>query len=343
MSNAPCWGYSSNHGLDFSDCEGQIRSLYSQQTAQEIPSRSLHQRTPFSESLAPSTSPYVTLHDPFHMIDSSHGPFSMPQEYTAASSTENGRRTGTGNYLMQELQYPFTAEDQMSKQNPGYSGQQPYSDGSYQHSSQQMQSSSYPTSSGNTRHPRQNDPSYVPPSYLDDNCMPSIASPGFSSNPTSMTALTRPRIIVDEAQDDPTWSQRDRQSSIYQACLGTDISSASRRGASGGLEAQRSSTRTPSRNHRICNDMMDASDLEESIEGRLSVPRTPRRGRREDDSQPRRRHLTPEGREHAREVRRVQACKECRRRKIKVCLVWSSGFCSSANPSRITVQTCTKK
>lgn len=326
MSNATCWDCSSNHGLDLSDCQGQVRSLYSPQTALEIPSRSLHQRTAFSESLAPSTSPYVTPNEPFNMINPSYGSFYMPQDHTVASSTENGRRTGTGNYLTQALQYPFVAEDQNLKQNPGYSGQQQYPDGSYQYPSQPMQSSSFPTSSENTRHPRQYSPSYVPSSYLDNNRMPSIASPGHSSYPAFMTAVTRPSIVVDEAQDDPTWSQRDHQSSIYQDCLGTDISSASRCGASGGLDAQRSSTQTPSRNHGTRNDMMDASDLEEYNEGKLSVPRTPRRGRREDDSQPRKRHLTPEGREHAREVRRVQACKECRRRKIKVCLVWTSGF-----------------
>ena len=71
---------------------------------------------------------------------------------------------------------------------------------------------------------------------------------------------------------------------------------------------------------------MDVSDFEESAEGKLIVPQAPRRGPKENYSQPRRRHLTLEQREHAKDVRRVQACKECRWRKIKVCLVWSSGF-----------------
>ena len=326
MSNATCWDYSSNHGLDFSECHGPSRSFNSRQTAQEIPSCSLQQSTPFSGLLALSPSPYVTPDELFNKIESPYESILMSQDYTASSSTENGRRTGPEDYPMQAWQYPFMAEDQNWKQNLDYSGHQQYSEGSYQNSSQPMQSGSYPTSSENTLHPQQYNPSYVPPSYLYNNRMPSTASPGSSSYPSSMMAVARPRIVVDKAQDDPICSQMDDQSSIYQDCLGTNISSASRRGASMGLNAQRLSTRTPSRSHRTHNDMMDASDFEESAEGKLSVPRTPRRRQREDDSQPRRRHLTPEGREHAKEVRKVQACKECRRRKIKVCLVWSSGF-----------------
>ena len=44
-----------------------------------------------------------------------------------------------------------------------------------------------------------------------------------------------------------------------------------------------------------------------------------------------RRHLTPEGREHARVLRKVQACKECRRRKIKVSVLPGSDFSTVTN------------
>lgn len=323
MSNETCWDCFCNHGLDSSDYQGQFRSFHSRHTAQEIPSRNPQQRTPFLGPLAPSPSPYATPDELSNKNDSSYEPILTPQDYTASSSIENGRRTGTEDNSMQAWQYPFMTADNIWKQDMGYPGHQQYYEGSYQHSSQPIQSGSYTTSSENTRHPQHYDPSYVPPSYLHSNRMPSILSPGSSSYPSSLVAVARPQIVVDKAPDDP---QRDDQSSIYQDCLGTNISSASRRGASMGLNAQRSSTRTPSRNRRTHNDMMDASDFEESAEGKLSVPRTPRRRQREDDSQRRRRHLTPAGREHAKEVRRVQACKECRRRKIKVCLVWSSGF-----------------
>ena len=329
MSHTTCWDYSNSHCLEFSDCQGPYSSYHSRHTAQEIPSRSLQQRTPFSGPQALSPSLFVTRDELSNKIDCPYQSSLMSQDHTAASSTENGRRNGTENYAIQAWQYPYIAEDQTSKQNLGYFGQQQYSEGSYQHSSQPMQSGTYLTSSEDTHPPQQYNPSYIPPSYLDPNRMPSIASPGRSYYHPFMTAVTRPRIVVDEAQDDPTCSQGDRQSSIYQDCLGTNISSASRRGASVGLNAQRSLSRTPSRNHRRNNDIVDASDLEESAEGKLNVPRTPRRGQREDGSQQqqqRRRHLTPEGREHAKEVRKKQACKECRRKKIKVCLVWSSGF-----------------
>ena len=351
MFNTSCCGYPSNHISDLSDYQGLSRSFHSRHTAQEIPSRSLQQRTPFSGPRAPSPRLYVAPGELSSNIDPSYESILTSQGYTASSSTENGRQTGTENYLMQPGQYPFMAEHQGWQQNLGYSGQQTFSEGSYQHSSQLIQSGSYPTSSENSRQPQQYNqsyvppsyvppsyvpssyvppsyvpPSYVPPSYLYKNRTPSIASPGSSSNPPSMMAATRPRIVVDKAQDDPISSPGNDQSSIYQDCLGTNIVSASHREASVGLNTQRSSSRTPRRSHRTRNNTMDASDLEEAAEGKLSVPRTPRRRQSEDDSQRRRRHLTPEGREHAREVRKLHACKECRRRKIKVCLVWASGF-----------------
>ena len=326
MSNTTYCGYSSNHGSDFSNYQGLSRSYHSRHIAQEIPSRGLQQRTPFSGPLAPSPRLYVAPGELSNKIDPSYESILTSQDYTASSSTENGRQAGTENYLMQPWQYPFMAEHQDWQQNLGYSGQQTFSGGSYQHSSQPMQSGSYPTNSENSRQPQQYNPSYVPSSYLNNNRMPSIASPGSSSYPSSIVAATRPRIVVDKAQDDPISSLGDDQSSIYQDCLGTDIVSASRREASVGLNTQRSSSRTPRRSHRTRNNMIDASVLEEAAEGKLSVPRTPRRRQSEDDSQRRRRHLTPEGREHAREVRKLHACKECRRRKIKVCLVWTSGF-----------------
>ena len=45
----------------------------------------------------------------------------------------------------------------------------------------------------------------------------------------------------------------------------------------------------------------------------------------------RRRHLTAEGREHAKEVRKVQACANCRRRKIKVSVLAGRGSSTVAN------------
>ena len=339
MSNETRWDYSSNHGLDFSDCQGPSGYFHSRHTAREIPSCSLRQSTPFSGPLVLSPSPYVAPEELFNKTDSPYESILMSQNYTASSLIENERRTGTEDYPMQTWQYASMGEDQNWKQDLGYSGQQQYSEGSYQHSSQPMQSGCYPTTSENTRHPQQYNPSHVPPSYLYNNRMPSIASPGSSSYPSSMMAVARPRIVVDKVQDDPICSQMDDQSSIYQDCLGTNISSASRHGASMGLIAQRSSTQTSSRSHRTHNDMMDASDFEESAEGKLSVPRTPRRRHRDDDSQRRRRHLTPEGREHAKEVRKVHACKECRRRKIKVCLVWSSGIALLLTPPESSANT----
>lgn len=332
MSNATCWDYSSNHGLDFADCQGPSRSFNSRQTAQEISSFGLQQSTPFSGLLTLSPSPYVTPDELFNKIESPFESILTSQDYTASSSTGNGRRTGPEDYPMQAWQYPYMAENQNWKQNLDYPGHQQYSEGSYQHSSQPMQPGSYPTSSENTRHPQKYNPDYVPPSYMYNNRMTSIASPGSSAYPSSMMAVDRPRIVVDKAQDDPICSPMDDQSSIYQDCLGTNIASVSRRGVFMGLNAQRPSTRTRSRSLRTHNDMIDTSDFEESAAGKLSVPRTPRRGQREDVSQRRRRHLTPEGREHANEVRKVHACTDCRRRKIKVGLIWNSGFARLLTP-----------
>ena len=320
MPNTTYCGYSSNHGSDFSNYQGSSRSCYSRHSAQEIPSRGLQQRTLFSGPLAPLPRPYDAPGELSNKTDSSYESILTSQGYTASSSTENGRQAGTENYSTQPWQYPFMAEYQGWQQNLGYPEQQTFSEGSYQHSSRPMQSGSYPTNSENSRQPQLYNPSYIPPSFLYNNRMPSIASLGSSSYPSSIVAATRPRIVVDKAQDDPISRLGDDQSSIYQDCLGTDIVSASRREASVELNTQRSSSRTPRRSRRTRYSMIDASDLEEAAEGKLSVPRTPRRRQKEDDSQPRRRHLTPEGREHARGVRKLHACTECRRRKIKVCL-----------------------
>ena len=311
MSNATHW-----------DCQGSSRSFHSRQTAEEIVSRGYQQYTPSSGPRARSPSPYA-IHDRIsNGSDPSYPSIWDSQDYTASSSTEKGRRTGTEGNPMQAWQYPPVAEDQSWKQNLGYSGQQQFFEGYYPHSGQPTQSDSYPTDFGDTYHPQQHSSSYAPSSYLDNNRMPSSYVP-------FITPVARPSIVVDEAQEDHIYSQRHDQSSLYQDCLGINVSSASRRGASVGLDAQRSSTRTPNRNHRhhrTHNDMTGMYDLEESAEGKLSVPRPSRRGQREDDCQPRRRHLTPEGREHAKDVRKAKACKDCRRRKTKVCFVWSSGF-----------------
>ncbi len=317
MSNVTRWDISNNDGLDFSDCQGSSRSFHSRETADEILSRSFQQCMPFSGPRAPSLSPF-TIPD-FNKSDPSYPSICDSHDYTASSSSEKGQRTGSEGYLMPTGQYPLMAEDQSWKQNLGYYGQHQRCEELHQHSSQPIQSGSYPTNFEDAYHPQRYSSNHAPSSYHDKNRMPSMASPGRSSYLPSMMPVAQPSIVVEEAQDDPVYGQRNDHSSLYQDFSGTGVSSASRRGASVGLNAQRSSTPTPSRNHRTSN-------LEESAEGKLSVPRAPRRGQREDESQRRRRHLTPEGREHAKEVRKAHACKECRRRKIKVCLVWSSGF-----------------
>ena len=299
VSNATCCDYLNNDGLGSFDHQDSRRSFHSRQTAE-----------------------YAIPDDLSNKSDPSYSSIRDPQYYTASSSTEKGRRTGTEGYPMQAWQYPPVAEDQTWKQNLAYPGQQQFCEEYYLDSGQPTQSDSYPTDFGNTYHPQQYSSSYAPSSYFDNNRMPPSYLP-------ITTPVAWPSIVVDEAQDDHIYSQRDDQSSLYQDYLGTNVFSASRRVASVGLDAQRSPTRTPNRNHRhhrTHNDLTDSYDLEESTEGKLSVPRTPRRGQREDDCQRRRRHLTPEGREHAKDVRKVRACKDCRRRKIKVCFVWSSGF-----------------
>lgn len=272
MSNATCWDYFSNDGLGFFDYQGSRRSSHPRQTTEEKLSRSFQQCTPFAEPRVPSPSPCAILDERLNKSDPSYPMIRGSQDYTASSSTETRRRTGTEDYPTQAWQYPPMAEDQSWKQNLGYSGQQQRFEEYYLHSSQPTQSDSYPTDFGDIYHPQQYSSSHAPSSYLDNNRMPSIASLGRSPYHALMMPVARPSIVVDEAQD----------------------------------------------NH-ICS-------LEEPAEGKLSVPRAPRRGQRDVDSQRRRRHLTPEGREHAKDVRKVHACKDCRRRKIKVCLVWSSGF-----------------
>ena len=326
MSNATCWDYTGSDSLDNSDCRGPNRSFHSRETAEDILNRNFQDYTPFSGSRASSLSPCAIPDRPFNNSDLSNPSIWNTQDYIAFSSTEKVPRTGTEGYLMQAGQYPHMAEDQSWKQNLGYHGQEQRFQESYHYSSQPTQSGSHAPNFQNTFHPQYYSSNYAPSSYVDYNRMPSMASPDRSSYPPLRMPVAQPSIVVEEAQDDPARVQRDDQSSLYQDCLGTNVSLASRRGVCVGLNGQRSSTRSLSRNHRTHDDMTDLSDLEESAEGKLTVPRAPRRRQREDDSQRRRRHLTPEGREHAKEVRKVHACKDCRRRKIKVCLVWSSGF-----------------
>lgn len=62
-----------------------------------------------------------------------------------------------------------------------------------------------------------------------------------------------------------------------------------------------------------------AHGQQEPDKNRLCVPRTLKQESKEGDHQPRQRALTPEGRRHASEVRKYSACKNCKRRKVKVC------------------------
>ena len=337
MSHATRWDYDSNDGLGLSDWQDSDRSIQSWQTAEETSSRSFQQYTPSSEPRAPSRSPYAV---PDELLNRSHPScpsFRHTQDYLASLSTEKGRRTGSEGYPMQAWPDPLMAEDQSWKQSLGYPGQQQRSEDYYLHSNQPTQSDGYPTDFGDTYQPQQYNSNIAPSSYFDHSRMSSIASSGRFSYLPSMTPVAQPSIVVHEAQDDHTYSHRDDQSSLCQDFLGTNESSVSGRGVSVSLNAQRSSTRTPNRNHRnhrTHNNMADRSDLEESAEGLLGVPRAPKRGQRDDDPQRRRRHLTDEGREHAKDVRRAQACKNCRRRKTKVCFVWSSGFALLLIPSK---------
>ena len=329
MPHATHGDYDSNDGLGFSDWQGSDRSFQGWQTAEETSSRSFQQYTPSSEPRAPSRSPYSISDELWNSSDPSYPTFRHTQDYVASSSIERGRRTGSEGYPMQAWQNPLMAEDQSWKQSLGYTGQQQRSEEYNLHSNQPTQSDGYPTGFGDIYQPQQYSSNFAPSSYLDINRMASIASSGRSSYLPSVTPVAQPSIVVHEAQDDHICSPRNDQSSLCQDFLGTNSSSASGRGVSVRLNAQRSSTRTPNRNHRnhrTHNDMADRSDLEELAEGLLGVPRTPKRGQRDDDPPPRRRHLTDEGREHAKDVRRAQACKNCRRKKTKVCFVWSSGF-----------------
>ena len=312
LSNATWWDHCNNGGLGSFDSEDSRGSFHSRPTAEGILSRSLQQCTPFLEP-----NPYAIPDEVLNKSAPSNPSIRDPRDYRASSSTEKGRRTGTEGYPMQAWQYPPVAEEQSWKQNQYYSGQQQLFEELDLHSCQPTQFDSYPTDFASNYHHPQYGSSYAPSGYLD------------SSYPPLMTPVARPSIVVDEAQDDHIYNQRNDQSSLYQDFLDTNVSSASHRGASVGLDAQRSLTRTPNqdhRDHRAYIDTTDLYDLEEPAEGKLSVPRAPRRGQREDDYQRRRRHLTPEGREHAKDVRKVKACKDCRRRKTKVCFVWSSGF-----------------
>lgn len=329
MPYAKCWDHFSNESLDLYDGQGSGRSFYSRQTAGEVPSGNFQQCTPSSDPRAPSPSPYASPDELLNRSDPYYPSSRDTQDHPTSSSTEKGRRTRTEGYQMQNCPYPLMPEGQSWKQSLGYPGQQQRFEQYYLSSSQPTHSDSYSTDLGNSYQTQHYSSSFAPSSYLDNNSTPSMASPSRPSYLPFPMPVARPSIVVDEAQDDHICSQKDNQSSLYQDCLGTNVSSVSRHRASVGLVAHRSSTRTPNRNHRkhrTHNDMTDQYDLEESAEGFLNVPRAPRRGQREDDSQPRRRHLTPEGREHAKDVRRVQACKECRRRKIKVCFIWRSGF-----------------
>ena len=290
--------------------------------------RNFQQYTRFSGSRVPSLSPYAIPDEHLNKSDPSYPSTRDAVDYSASSSSENGRRIGNEGYVMQAWQYPAMVEDQSWKSSLCYSGQQQRYDEHYLHPTEPIQSGSYPINFGDTHPLQQYSPSYASPSYLENNRMPSVASPSRSPYSPFMP-VPRPSIVVDEVQDDHICNQRDAQSSYYQDYLGTNVLSASHRGASVRPNAQRSSTRTPNRNrrnHRTQNDMMDMSDLEECAEGKLSGPRASRGGQKEDDSQRRRRHLTRAQREHAKDVRKVRACEDCRRKKIMVCLVRSSGF-----------------
>ena len=297
MSGTTFWGYNSNDGLGSSDRQGSDRSFQSWQTAEHIPSLSFQQYTASSETRAPSPSPYDMAGEPLNRRDPSFPSIRNSQEYTASSSTEEGRRTGTEGYLMQARPYPLMAENQIWNEQYCLSSSQP------------TQSDSYPTDFGDSYQTQQYSSSFASASFLDNNRTTSIPSTGPLSYRSFTMPVARPSIVVNEAQDDSS---------------DTNVYSVSRRGASMRLDAHRSSTHTPNRihrNHRTHNDMTDLDDLEEPIEGLLSVPRAPRRGRRDDDSPRRTRHLTPEGREHAKDVRRVRACENCKRKKTKVCFV----------------------
>ena len=307
------WGYNSNNRLGSFNRQDSDGSFQSWQTAEEIPGLSLQQYTPSSETRAPSISPYDMAGELLNRRDPSYPSIRDPQDYTTSSSTERGRRAGTEGYSMQTWPFPVTAEDQRWTQSVGYPGQQQVSEQDYLSSSQSTQSDSYLTDFGDSYQTQQYSPSFISSTYLDHNRIPSIASPSRPSYLSYTMPVARPSIVVNEAQDDSS---------------DTKVYSVSRRGASMRLDAHRSSTRTPNRihqDHRTHNDMKDPDDLEESVEGFLSVPRASRREQREDDTPRRRRHLTPEGREHAKDVRRARACKECKRKKIKVLFVWSSG------------------
>lgn len=79
---------------------------------------------------------------------------------------------------------------------------------------------------------------------------------------------------------------------------------------------QRSSSAPKPRGRQANNTNSGQPAADESL---LLVPGTSKHERKNDDHQPRQRALTPEGRRHASEVRKLHACKECKRRKVRVC------------------------
>ena len=314
MSHTTFWDYNGNDGLGSSDRRGVDRSSQSWQTAEEIPSLRFQQYTPSSETRALSLSPYDMGSERLNRMDPSPPSIRNSQDYTTSSSTEKGRRTGTEGYSMQTWPFPVATEYQSWTQRVGYPGQQQGSEQYYLSPSQPTQSDSYPTEFGDIYQTQQCSSTFASSNYLDNNRTPSIALPSTPSYLSFPMPVARPSIVVNEAQDDSS---------------DTNVYSVPHRGASMQLDAHRRSTRTPNRirrNQKSHNDATDLDDLEESVEGFLSVPRRSGRGQREDESPRRRRHLTPEGREHAKDVRRARACENCKRRKTKVGFVWRSSL-----------------
>ena len=167
---------------------------------------------------------------------------------------------------------------------------------------------------------------------FDVNHVSSSTSSDCRSDSQSNGQDIRPRIVVQEAQGSD-WQQQSSPTQTLEPSLGypvTDgnlqtsalwdmVSLYSQRRRSNPASSISTSSSMQESEYWTDGDISEEPGLyEESVDGRLTAPRTARRDNRDEDTQPRRRHLTPEGRQHAKEVRRARACQDCHRRKIKV-------------------------
>ena len=176
---------------------------------------------------------------------------------------------------------------------------------------------------------------------------PQFHHPGRANQP--------PTIVVDESDND-SWLQQPYQSNAlerssehrqYRGYPQSGPYTGSRTGhcasdlKAGHHYASNSSAQTrPCRTReRPCEEDMVKEEPDED-EYKLRVPRDPNRRSKGRSSHGRTRDLTPEGREHAKGVRRLGACERCHKRKIKVRVLLAVRFLAATLDCRL-VYACT--